>query len=521
MSKYLKLPLCPSGSRQHDSIDECSSSVIGRDITNESTSGKSLLPTNFSDRTVSENNINQAEATLHSKKDNSRRFSLAKFEYKPLDTTGRYVRVVQILQRRRLSPFIECKIKQVPLARNTFTCLSYASGEESSPSRTILLNGKRKQVRRNLWTFLNSVSRNTRVCQIRTQAYPTLFWIDALCIDQANNTEKGHQVNMMGDIYREAAEVIVWLGPLPTTNMQTLEATDRELRRICEEEMLSLDDRSQGIYKALYQRRYPAEFAVSCGLLTAAYWDRVWTLQEITLNDNVSVLVGDEALPLGYLYCLITMHRELSGGRALNFPFIVARVIEGQKGSFNRSYNPRALDIILPRVIGAECHDWRDCIYGIKALCWELQHVPVSYTCTRAELMAMVLINIQEAYSEFSMETLMFQKGYAPRSSDDWLLMRRLMLALDVLIMYRCQEWDAKENFDRHVRSMEVKIVEHPWETDLEEEGVSPGRQLANNMRMRAIDGLCQHCRHDAARVISRRRLRKPVMREANTVAFL
>lgn len=37
-------------------------------------------------------------------------------------------------------------------------------------------------------------------------------WVDAVCIDQSNLTERGHQVKMMGYIYSKASRVLVWLG---------------------------------------------------------------------------------------------------------------------------------------------------------------------------------------------------------------------------------------------------------------------------------------------------------------------
>jgi len=39
------------------------------------------------------------------------------------------------------------------------------------------------------------------------------LWIDALSIDQSNDSEKGPQVAMMGAIYQLATRVIAWLGP--------------------------------------------------------------------------------------------------------------------------------------------------------------------------------------------------------------------------------------------------------------------------------------------------------------------
>ncbi|KAK4496704.1 hypothetical protein PRZ48_012687 [Zasmidium cellare] len=39
------------------------------------------------------------------------------------------------------------------------------------------------------------------------------LWIDAICIDQKNLAEKSVQVGMMGQIYQNANDVLVWLGP--------------------------------------------------------------------------------------------------------------------------------------------------------------------------------------------------------------------------------------------------------------------------------------------------------------------
>ncbi|KAH8730327.1 heterokaryon incompatibility protein-domain-containing protein, partial [Phaeosphaeriaceae sp. PMI808] len=38
------------------------------------------------------------------------------------------------------------------------------------------------------------------------------FWIDAICIDQQNMSEKSHQLPRMTNIYENAYSVCVWLG---------------------------------------------------------------------------------------------------------------------------------------------------------------------------------------------------------------------------------------------------------------------------------------------------------------------
>jgi hypothetical protein len=37
--------------------------------------------------------------------------------------------------------------------------------------------------------------------------------MDQICINQANSDKKGHQVNLMADIYARASNVEAWLGP--------------------------------------------------------------------------------------------------------------------------------------------------------------------------------------------------------------------------------------------------------------------------------------------------------------------
>lgn len=42
-----------------------------------------------------------------------------------------------------------------------------------------------------------------------------ILWIDALCINQSNAEEKGHQVAHMGQVFSNAEVVTVWLGRSP------------------------------------------------------------------------------------------------------------------------------------------------------------------------------------------------------------------------------------------------------------------------------------------------------------------
>ena len=56
------------------------------------------------------------------------------------------------------------------------------------------------------------------------------LWIDQICIDQDDGLERGHQVKLMGQIYRSCSRVIVWLGIMGQSEAQNCIADDSKQR---------------------------------------------------------------------------------------------------------------------------------------------------------------------------------------------------------------------------------------------------------------------------------------------------
>jgi hypothetical protein len=48
------------------------------------------------------------------------------------------------------------------------------------------------------------------------------LWVDALCINQFNNNEQTHQVNMMREVFINTEEVIVYLKEEPSYGLSGL-----------------------------------------------------------------------------------------------------------------------------------------------------------------------------------------------------------------------------------------------------------------------------------------------------------
>jgi hypothetical protein len=84
-----------------------------------------------------------------------------------------------------------------------YEALSYVWGSIENPC-VAQINGKHVLITINLECALR---------HLRYQDRSRVFWIDALCINQADIPERNSQVQMMGSIYRDASAVAIWLGP--------------------------------------------------------------------------------------------------------------------------------------------------------------------------------------------------------------------------------------------------------------------------------------------------------------------
>jgi len=61
---------------------------------------------------------------------------------------------------------------------------------------------------------------DTAFRHVRSKVKVVKIWVDSLCINQNQLIEKNHQVRNLGNIYRKAKRVIVWLSPELWTGQQ-------------------------------------------------------------------------------------------------------------------------------------------------------------------------------------------------------------------------------------------------------------------------------------------------------------
>lgn len=181
--------------------------------------------------------------------------------YYPLDKSTNEIRLLRILAEPHALGFdsaINCELRAVSLETHPrYEALSYVWGPDDSDER-ILVNGVPIAVRYNLLQALLILRRRV-ISRSSGQAERTQeFWIDALCINQDNLSERGRQVGIMGEIYRCSVRVLVWLGT-GDANMTS----------------------------------YPEAVIPTKGMLASDYWTRLWIIQEICLAPRVELLYCD------------------------------------------------------------------------------------------------------------------------------------------------------------------------------------------------------------------------------------
>jgi hypothetical protein len=170
-----------------------------------------------------------------------------------------------------------------------YDALSYTWGGTHKTS-TVIVNGEALRVTENLHSALQ---------HLRSENVDKTLWVDAICIDQSNERERGHQVQQMCKIYSQAEEVIVWLGQATRETNTLFES----LQRLQEHSVLYGHGHRHwdlAKWKELWlsvPKDSDSELRDGLFLLLRRPWfKRVWILQEIANAKKASILCGTKSI---------------------------------------------------------------------------------------------------------------------------------------------------------------------------------------------------------------------------------
>lgn len=277
--------------------------------------------------------------------------------YPALDLYSQQIRLFELTSSAG-SPGIEGTFHCVMLsACPPYIALSYTWGDPGK-RKLIRVDGKQIAIQENLWWFLRLRSSNVL-------SEWNLFWIDAICIDQANNTERNHQVGLMKQIYTNAAKMFIWLG-------REAEGSDVAMNFVAKEASSPLRPKGSAFLRIWTREQGKALLA----LCERQYWRRIWIIQEIVHARQIIVLCGQKSFEWRSFENLYKKLKaiELRGWIA-HYEFAArvlgsfASVMVWQRAHWRHPETPAPrLRTLLEVFQDWQCSDIRDKVFGLLGL---------------------------------------------------------------------------------------------------------------------------------------------------------
>ncbi|KAI8167338.1 Heterokaryon incompatibility protein 6, OR allele [Colletotrichum sp. SAR 10_70] len=153
-----------------------------------------------------------------------------------------------------------------------YEALSYVWGD-ATPSEHILIEEHTVPITTNLHSAL---------VHLRHSSEARTLWVDALCINQSTHGERNQQVMIMGDIYKSARQVVVWLGEAADDSHLVFE---------------HLKDKSAKKSWPNIAKPTPRLRRAWLALITRPWFFRTWVIQEVALSRKAVVMCGEDAAP--------------------------------------------------------------------------------------------------------------------------------------------------------------------------------------------------------------------------------
>ncbi|KAI0146295.1 heterokaryon incompatibility protein-domain-containing protein [Xylariaceae sp. FL1272] len=244
----------------------------------------------------------------------------------------------------------------------------------------------------------------------RTRHANDFLWVLAICIDQSDIKEKNQQVPLMGHIFTQTHQAIIWLAPCDD------KTTDKEIGALFElidsfagyytvpltsgksspdslECVLFICDRFKTLLSAVQEGQQKCIETFMEVLVNNKYWKRAWTLQEFILPENGYITCGVRTvLNLNSLasfvqflaaeasdYPSLPEHEQLSSYTSEDYTTLTTLVdlarrsvpmmrCSYQSTHFQQLSVYESVALILDSMLHREATDPRDIFYGLQGI---------------------------------------------------------------------------------------------------------------------------------------------------------
>ncbi|KAH7364781.1 heterokaryon incompatibility protein-domain-containing protein [Rhexocercosporidium sp. MPI-PUGE-AT-0058] len=299
--------------------------------------------------------------------------------YLSLDGARREIRVL-ILEPGSRGASIVCSTKTVSLEGSLeYMALSYVWGDALHPGLVEFNGRKNFPITRNLEIALQHLRHETEVL---------VLWVDALCINQNNDEEKMHQVQLMKEIYSGAKETCLWLGEAADGSDVAMDIVGAM--------------NSEDVYDPA-NTLSTADLSALAALQGRTWWRRIWVVQELILSKTPIMRCGDKILLVTAFERLSTLYhrirKAMAGGRQNHlviFPLNPFSPILSDLAYWRARTRLHDGGTLLPFMMQMtdelESSDPRDKIYGLLGMCPRCDTLAIipDYSKSVAEVFAQV-----------------------------------------------------------------------------------------------------------------------------------
>lgn len=279
-----------------------------------------------------------------------------------------------------------------------YEALSYA-WDNQTPSVSIICGPQQLFVTQNAFDAM---------CELRLPNDDRYLWIDQICINQQDPTERANQVALMADIYSKARNAIVWLGKADESTALAFELINKltflyrcgpktheifyvaSVKDVKEAAAFHCSDSSEEIRSAV-SALPPAdsdEFRSVIALLRRSWFGRLWVFQEVVLGTEMT------QVRCGSLSCLIQDFYDairafdncgyddlLTYGDGSWLGDSIVNTFGTLRFRRQRRIGKITLDVLLSCTTLLKCHNPLDRVYAILGVADPryLSHIPIDY----------------------------------------------------------------------------------------------------------------------------------------------
>ena len=190
--------------------------------------------------------------------------------YRPL--LANEIRLLEVLPPLSDSEYedVYCLLKYTSLDSPTeYNALSYTWGDPTLPKVTIIVDGHHLEVTENCKRALQELRREV---EIRGETHT--IWIDAICINQKDVSERSQQVQLMRKVYWNCRELVIWLGP-------EAEGTKEAIEIIADFNTWATDGNfDEWIQVFIKHPRFMDRLFALTRFFSLSWFRRVWVIQE-------------------------------------------------------------------------------------------------------------------------------------------------------------------------------------------------------------------------------------------------